>query len=58
MIVKLNLGSGYRKKSGFINLDNRPETYPDLLCDIENGLPYDDGKVDEIQAIDFLEHIH
>ena len=56
--MKLNLGSGYRKKTGFINIDNRPETEPDLLCDIENGLPYDDGKVDEIQAIDFLEHIH
>jgi len=56
--MKLNLGSGFRKQHGYINIDNRPETYPDLLCNIENGLPYDDGKVDEIRAVDFLEHLH
>ena len=56
--MKLNLGSGYRKKTGFINIDNRPETYPDLLCNIEQGLPYEDGMVEEVQCTNFLEHLH
>ncbi len=56
--MKLNLGSGYRKKSGYINIDNRPETEPDLLCDIEAGLPYEDDSIGEIQCINILEHFN
>ncbi len=56
--MKLNLGSGYRRKSGYINIDNRPETEPGLLCDIEKGLPYEDGSISEIRAVDILEHFH
>ncbi len=57
-MLKLNLGSGYRRKSGYINIDNRPETDPDLLCDIEKGLPYEDDSTSEIRAVDILEHFH
>ena len=56
--MKLNLGSGFRPQSGFLNIDNRPETDPDLLCDIEQGLPYEDGMIETVRAVDFLEHIH
>lgn len=56
-MIKLNLGCGFRKQKEYINIDNRKETNPDLLCDITNGLPYDNDSIDEIKAFDFLEHI-
>ena len=54
---KLNLGCGYSKASGYINIDNRPEVEPDVCCDLVAGLPYEDSTIDEIRAYDFLEHI-
>ena len=53
-MIKLNLGCGLRKMEGYINIDSRAEVKPDLVCDIAKGLPY---KVDEIMAIDCLEHL-
>jgi len=53
----LNLGCGYRKKSGFINLDNRSECQPDICCDITYGLPFSDSSIETVFAVDFLEHI-
>ena len=55
--VRLNLGCGYRKHDGYVNIDNRKEVNPDLCCDVTEGLPYSDDSVDEVKAIDFLEHI-
>ena len=55
--LNLNIGCGYAHADGFINIDNRPEVNPDLVCDVLNGLPYDDSTVDSIMAHDFLEHI-
>jgi len=54
--IKINLGCGFRKLEGFINIDNRPEVSPDLVCDILEGLPFDDNSVDCVRAYDFLEH--
>lgn len=55
--IKLNLGCGYRKIDGFVNIDNRQEAEPDMLCDVTVGLPFSDNSVDYILANDFLEHI-
>ena len=55
--IRLNLGCGYRKKKGYLNIDNREIVQPDLLCDVVGGLPFDDCSVDEVMAQDFLEHI-
>lgn len=66
--LRLNLGCGYRKLEGFVNIDNRESVDPDLLCDVIPGLPaltgdliiglpYDDNSVDMVRAYDFLEHI-
>lgn len=56
--IKLNLGCGYRKLGdGFINIDNRTETEPDIVCDVTAGLPFNDSSVDYVNASDFLEHI-
>lgn len=55
--MKLNLGSGYRKIDGYINVDNRQECNPDLIFDITDKFPFDDNSIDEIRAYDILEHI-
>ena len=56
-MLKLNLGCGYRKIEGYVNIDNRPDVSPDIIVDVAEGLPYDDSSVDEVMAADFLEHI-
>jgi len=55
--MKLNLGCGYNHVPGYTNIDNRPETKPNVLWDVTLGLPYRNEKVDEVRAYDFLEHI-
>ena len=55
--MKLNLGVGKNRLEGYVGLDIRPEVNPDVLCDILQGLPYDDSSVEEVVALDFLEHI-
>lgn len=56
-LTKLNLGCGYRKIEGFVNIDNRAEVEPDLVCDVIDGLPFDDDSIDMVLAQDFLEHV-
>lgn len=55
--MKINLGSGHHKLAGYVNIDNRASVNPDVLCDITEGLPFDDNSVDEVLALEFLEHI-
>ena len=54
-MAKLNLGSGPKRLEGYVNIDNRAEC--DLVCDVTEGLPYEDNTVEEVRAFDFLEHI-
>lgn len=55
---KLNIGSGTSRKVGFINIDIDESTKPDILRNIEKGMPFDDSSVDEIICSHTLEHIH
>lgn len=55
--VKLNLGCGYKKIKGFVNIDIRPEVNPDMLCDLSEGIPFESDSVETVVAFDFLEHI-
>jgi predicted SAM-dependent methyltransferase len=55
--MKINLGSGYRKDIDCINVDNREVVSPDVVADINEGLPFKTGSINEVRAIDFLEHI-
>jgi len=58
-MIKLNLGAGYDKCDGYINIDKRSECNPDMLIDLEQeGLKrFRDASVDEILMRDFLEHL-
>tara|TARA_Y100001968_G_C19059544_1_gene573097 strand:- start:29 stop:592 length:564 start_codon:yes stop_codon:yes gene_type:complete len=56
--MKLNLGCGYDKREGFINLDSFKSCEPDILHDIEDTpWPFDDDSFNEILIKHVLEHI-
>ena len=56
--MKINLGSGYKRIDGFLNIDDDPLVKPDFLCNIEKDkLPFEDNSVEEIRAHHILEHI-
>jgi predicted SAM-dependent methyltransferase len=55
--IRINLGCGYAKITGHVNIDNRADVEPDLICNVIDGLPYENNSVDEVRAFDFLEHI-
>jgi predicted SAM-dependent methyltransferase len=55
--IKLNIGSGFRPKIDFINLDYDEKTYPDIIRNIDEGLPFDSDKFDEIYTSHVIEHV-
>jgi ubiquinone/menaquinone biosynthesis C-methylase UbiE len=55
--MKLNLGCGFLKMEGFVNIDNNPEAKPDKLLDITKKLPFNDDSVEFVRLGHILEHI-
>lgn len=56
--MKLNIGSGYTKIDGYLNVDDDDLVKPDYVVDFEKGiLPFGDNSVDAIIAHHILEHI-
>jgi len=54
--LRLNLGCGLRRLSGYLNVDKAGE--PDLLWDLERlPWPWEDGSVDEVVLHHVLEHL-
>lgn len=57
MMKKLNIGCGYNKINGYVNIDVDPACSPDILI-VNNDLSiFEDGEFDEVLATDVLEHI-
>ena len=60
MGLKLNIGSGFKRYEGFINIDSDPLVKPDHVIELDDvniKLPFDDNSVSEIKAEHILEHI-
>lgn len=58
----LNLGSGFQKKQSneeeeWVNIDKDRSTFPEIVRDLNNGLPFDDNSIDIISSSHTLEHI-
>ena len=60
MGIKINLGSGFTRIDGFINIDEDPRVYPDYVIQLDDPnirLPFDENSVEEIHCFHLLEHI-
>jgi hypothetical protein len=56
-LLKLNLGCGFNKVSGFLNIDSEEACNPDQVVDLEKPWPFPDNSVTEIRATHVLEHL-
>lgn len=60
--IKLNLGSGHKKLSGFVNVDmSKSDSWcnntPDVVADIFEKLPFPDEYADEVHGYHVFEHV-
>ncbi len=56
--MRLNLGCGFNKREGFVNVDIGDYCAPDVIHDLEEvPWPWDDSVVDEIYMSHVLEHL-
>lgn len=55
--MKLNIGCGFECKPDYINIDSDPRVRPDIIRNIERGLPFSDNTCEEIFCKHIMEHI-
>ncbi len=56
--MQINLGCGFDRRDGYLNVDSWPECSPDLLFDLEQfPWPFETSSVTRILACHVLEHL-
>lgn len=55
--IYLDLGCGNRKRRGYIGVDGKRLEGVDIVCNIEEGLPFEDNSVEGIYSNFFFEHV-
>jgi cytidyltransferase-like protein len=53
----LNLGSGDKPLQDFINIDKDLRVKPDVVADVEKGLPFEESSIDFVYSEHFMEHV-
>jgi SAM-dependent methyltransferase len=53
----LDVGCGPKKYPGAIGIDIHPATQADVLCDWSRGLPFGEGRFDEVRLIHVIEEV-
>jgi len=53
----VDLGAAHGKPAGYLGVDAKSAPGVDRICDVSQGLPFDDSSVGVVRAMDFLEHI-
>jgi hypothetical protein len=57
-LIRLNLGCGFNRSAGFVNVDKFAGCNPDMVLDLEAGpWPWADSSVQEIRMNHVLEHL-
>lgn len=54
---KVNLGCGYKKFDGWINIDMDKACKPDIIADISQRVPLPDNSVSEVYINHVIEHL-
>lgn len=56
--MRLNLGCGYNRRPGYVNVDHDPICEPDLVCNLESfPWPFETNSVSEVVLCHVLEHL-
>lgn len=56
--MRLNLGCGYNRRPGYVNVDHDPKCEPDKVCDLESfPWPFESNSVTEVVMSHILEHL-
>jgi len=55
--TKLNVGCGFRPFTDCINLDYNKSVYPDIVRDVDRGLPFEDDRFEEVYTSHVIEHV-
>jgi O-antigen biosynthesis protein len=56
-LLALDLGSYQAKRAGYLGVDKRRGDGVDVVTELPNQLPFGDGSIGVIRAMDFLEHV-
>jgi predicted SAM-dependent methyltransferase len=54
---KLNIGCGFRPFMDYINLDYDENVFPDVIRNVDEGLPFDSNKFSEVYSSHVIEHV-
>ena len=55
-MVKLNIGSGERHLEGYISVDAQEHEGVNVVCNVLEKIPFDDGSVEKIFCSHLIEH--